>query len=272
MRFFYPPSNLPVVSSRSFTDQCGNNITLPNPPRRIVSLVPSQTELLCDLGLDIEIVGITRFCIHPAHWRFQKTIVGGTKKFRFEVIDRLQPDLIIGNKEENDKESIEVLAERYPIWVSDIVTLSDAYAMIRSVGDMTNRADKATQIIHSIEEAFRSLKKRPAKKVLYLIWKNPWMGVGAKTFIHSMLETMGFQNVLLHKPRYPELSNEEMIALAPEVILLSSEPYPFKEKHQEELQALFPMSKIMLVDGEMFSWYGSRLIQAPAYFNRLVFE
>lgn len=254
--------------SRSFSDQLGETVILAQPPQRIVSLVPSQTELLYDLLLDKEVVGITKFCIHPHHWRKQKKIIGGTKNFNFDEIDSLKPDLIIANKEENYKEGIHRLKEKYPVWTSDIVSFDDALQMIRSVSQITDRERRGAELVQNINSAFDGLKKQPAKRVLYLIWRNPWMAAGSGTFIHTLLHRLGFKNCLENRHRYPELSMDEIRQLNPEIIFLSSEPYPFQEKHQEELWEITP-SKTMLVDGEMFSWYGSRLLKAPAYFNSL---
>jgi ABC-type Fe3+-hydroxamate transport system substrate-binding protein len=250
----------------------GNEIQLSRYPNRIVSLVPSQTELLADLGLDSEIIGITKYCIHPSHWQNQKAIVGGTKNFEIEIIDRLNPDLIIGNREENTKEGILELRKKYPVWTSEIYTLEDALQMIRGIGDLVDKREKSQQIILEIKKAFEAVKKFPPRKVLYLIWRKPWMAAGRNTFINSMLEKIGLQNCLPEDSRYPELSNDEMTSLDPEIVLLSSEPYPFKEKHIEEIQTLLPTTKIILVDGEMFSWYGSRLLKASEYLQSLSLE
>lgn len=252
----------------SCTDQMGRTCNLPAKPRRIVSLVPSQTELLYSLGLDLETVGITKFCVHPSEWLQRKTIVGGTKVFRFDVIEELRPDLILGNKEENYKEGIEQLSSRYPLWMSDIVTLTDALHMIREIGSITDKNAEAVRLMQSIQAEFSVMKKNKTARVLYLIWRNPWMAAGPGTFIHSMLEHIGWINVL-EKDRYPTLTNEELKQLNPEILLLSSEPYPFKEMHIAELREQLPASKIILVDGEMFTWYGSRLVNAPAYFQSL---
>ncbi len=250
-------------------DQRGKNIAIPFPPRRIISLVPSQTELLADLGLEQQVVGITKFCIHPPVWRKTKALVGGTKHFDFEAIQSLQPDLIIGNKEENYKEGIEALEGRYPVWISDIVTLQDAFGMIAGVGQITGSSLAAGRIIDGIRDAFAQIKRHKQLSVLYLIWKKPWMAAGSGTFIHEMLATIGLNNVTAHLPRYPELTPQQIQELKPDLIFLSSEPYPFQDKHKAGLQELCPASKILLVDGEMFSWYGSRLLKAPAYFNSL---
>ncbi len=236
-------------------------------PKRIISLVPSQTELLFDLGLEQEVVGITKFCIHPYRWFREKTKIGGTKKFWLDKINELKPDLIIGNKEENYPEGIEKLRE-YPVWMSEVNSFSDATEMIQGVGKITDREDQADNLIGEIARAFEGLNVRPPKSVLYLIWKDPWMAAGKNTFINSMLEKMGLVNCLMDD-RYPELSIEKIKRLDPELIFLSSEPYPFKEIHKRELHGFFPSAEVHKVDGEMFSWYGSRLREAPRYFNGL---
>jgi ABC-type Fe3+-hydroxamate transport system substrate-binding protein len=254
---------------RIFSDQCGNRISLPRAPSRIVSLVPSQTELLHDLGLGNEVVGITKFCVHPASWKKEKAIIGGTKNFNFDVIDELQPDLIIGNKEENYKEGIEALQKKYNVWMSDIFSLDDALEMIEQVGEICERQEKATEIVDEIRSSFNKLSSAGQQRVLYLIWKGPWMCAGKNTFIDSMLLKIGFVNAVI-RLRYPELASAEIADLHPDIIFLSSEPYPFKDKHISSLQEICPRSKVMLVDGEMFSWYGSRLRLAVDYFNGVV--
>lgn len=256
-----------------FTDQLQNTIFLAEKPKRIISLVPSQTELLFDLGLENEVVGLTKFCIHPAGKVKSKTKIGGTKNFNFEAIDALQPDLIIGNKEENYQEGIEKLAQKYPVWMSDIFTLEGALEMIRKVGELTGKAESANVIVAEIEAGFIALPKPKAKiSAAYFIWKDPYMAVGSNTFINDMLLRCGFENVFANAERYPEIGREMLQKSKPELILLSSEPYPFQEKHFQEFQELLMEAKIKIVDGEMFSWYGSRLLKAPAYFQQLISE
>jgi ABC-type Fe3+-hydroxamate transport system substrate-binding protein len=252
-----------------FTDQLSNSIEIPFLPKRIISLVPSQTELLADLGLEQQVVGITKFCIHPESWRKNKAIIGGTKNFRFDVIDSLKPDLIIGNKEENYPQGIDQLRLQYPVWMSDIVSLHDALVMMEQIGIITNTSAKANVIIDHIKSDFESIQKLPERKTLYLIWKKPWMGAAPGTFIHELMIVAGLQNSLQEHTRYPELSAEDISRLNPEVIFLSSEPYPFQQQHIAELQLLCPQAKVILVDGEMFSWYGSRLLKFPAYLKLL---
>lgn len=253
---------------KTVTDQIGNKVTFTFPPQRIVSLVPSQSELLYDLGLDEQVVGITKFCELPVSWFKSKTKIGGTKKIHLEIVDSLHPDLIIGNKEENDKANVENLWKKYPVWMSDIFNLHDALAMISSVGEITNTKESSNIIVSQITSAFDQIRKYNGS-VLYLIWKKPWMGVGTQTFINDMLERIGLVNVLRDRTRYPELSSEQIHDLKPDYIFLSTEPYPFQEKHLEELKDIAPYSQLKLVDGQFFSWYGSRLIKAPEYFRSL---
>lgn len=246
----------------------GRSVLVPERPQRIVSLVPSQTELLYDLGLDDRVVGITKFCVHPQQWRKTKTIVGGTKQYRFDVIDALKPDLIIGNREENERSGIEQLAASYPVWMSDIFTLSDAIQMIESVGSLTQKEFKSRAMCQAISKSFERVGGKMKARALYLIWRMPFMAAGKNTFIDEMLTVAGFENCV-KEMRYPELNNDDLRALDPEVVLLSSEPYPFAQKHIKEIETVLPRAEVKLVDGEMFSWYGSRLMKAVAYFEKL---
>ena len=248
------------------TDQMGGTFHFKKVPARIISLVPSQTEFLFDLGMGDEIVGVTKFCVHPKEKCREKARIGGTKKFNFEAIDQLRPDLIIGNKEENYKEGIEVLKARYPVWMSDISTLDEALEMMRKLGSLLNKSDEAQAIVHEIEEAFKNLSLPMTRRALYFIWKDPYMCVGRDTFIHEMLPKCGLENALKGQSRYPVLTADEISMLDPDVILLSSEPYPFQEKHVNEFREICPRADIAIVDGELFSWYGSRLRYSAAYF------
>ncbi|MEP1085927.1 MAG: helical backbone metal receptor [Algoriphagus sp.] len=250
-----------------FTDQLNRRISLSSSPQRIISLVPSQTELLVDLGLEEKIVGVTKFCVHPHGLTKRKTIVGGTKNYRMEVIESLKPDLIIGNKEENEQVGIEKLMEKYPVWMSDIYTLKDSLGMILSLGDMLEVREKAEAIIRQLGIDFAQPSPMRGRAV-YLIWKDPIMVAGVDTFINEMLGFAGFENAVVAR-RYPELTEEELCNLNPEYLLLSSEPYPFKENHIKSFQTLLPKAKVNLVDGEIFSWYGSRLLHAKAYFDTM---
>ncbi len=257
--------------ARTIYDMLGRALVFKNVPKRIVSLVPSQTELLYDLGLDEEVVGITKFCVHPDEWFRNKERVGGTKKLDIEKIRSLQPDLIIANKEENEQEQIEALAKEFPVWISDIYNLPSALQMIQVVGQLTDREQAANMLVDDIVQGFNNLHKaNTPKRVAYFIWRDPWMSIGNDTFIHSMITTMGWQNVLANETRYPEVSLEQLKALSPELVLLSSEPFPFKEQHIDEVKAVLPDVEVKLVDGEMFSWYGSRLKKALDYLQGLI--
>ncbi len=255
----------------SFTDQLQKEIFLKAFPQRIVSLVPSITELLFDLNLDDEITGITKFCAHPETWFKTKTKVGGTKNINQDIIASLQPQLIIANKEENVKEQIEALENICPVFTTDVHDLNSALQMIEMIGAITNKTNEAHSITQKIKNEFSHLKI-PEKKLraCYLIWRKPYMTIGGDTFINSMLERCGFENIFKRYKRYPEISISQLSTANCELIMLSSEPFPFKEKHIYELQALLPSAKIILVDGEMFSWYGSRLQYAPKYFGELL--
>jgi len=240
-------------------------------PKRIISLVPSQTELLHWLGLEEEIIAITKFCVHPHSWFEQKTRIGGTKAINIDKIKELLPDLIIANKEENVKEQVEMLAGICPVWVTDVNTLEDAYQMINDIGALTGRENKAAELVSLIMANFNVLSQNnamnPGIPTAYLVWKDPFMTVGGDTFISDMMEKAGLQNIFRYQTRYPETTLSQIRSMNCRLLLLSSEPYPFKEKHITALQQELPGIKILLADGEIFSWYGSRLLLAPDYFK-----
>ena len=230
--------------------------------------MPSQTELLHYLGLEKETIGITKFCVHPDKWFRNKNRVGGTKNIDIQKIINLQPDLIIANKEENVKEQVEQVAAHFPVWVSDVNTPEDAYQMIADIGTLTGKTSKAAALVSAIKFEFDQLSlPRLPLPACYLIWKDPYMTIGRDTFIHHMLEKAGYENVFAARLRYPQVSVNEIRESGCKVVLLSSEPYPFKQKHIDELQEQLPGVGIQLVDGEMFSWYGNRLLLAPSYFR-----
>ena len=255
-------------------DQMNNVIRLGSFPRRIISLVPSQTELLIDLGLEDRLIGITNYCIHPRDKVKSINKVGGTKRVNLKKVAKLQPDLIIANKEENLKEEIEELQEQYPVWISDIQNLNNALDMITSIGKLTNKEDESCRIATEISTRFETLTNRIApqkQSVAYFIWRAPWMIAAKGTFIDHIIHLLKLQNTYqTTEERYLEIQLPDLQEQNPDHIFLSSEPFPFKEKHQKELQELFPNSKVHLVDGEMFSWYGTRLLHAPEYFEDLL--
>lgn len=245
----------------------GRSIEIAQKPIRIISLVPSQTELLHYFGLEEEVIGITKFCVHPKTWHQTKTRIGGTKNIDFGKIDQLQPDLIIGNKEENNEADILKLAEKYPVWMSDVNTLPDALDMIDAIGKITKREIQSKKLIKDIHAA-KSKTVRKQKTAIYLIWKDPYMAVGNNTFIGEILNEIGIQN-LVTTSRYPEITIEEIQQLQPDLLLLSTEPYPFATNHLNAINKELKNIEVQLVDGEMFSWYGSRLVESFTYFNEI---
>ncbi|MFD1552438.1 cobalamin-binding protein [Putridiphycobacter roseus] len=253
-------------------DQIGHSFSLPEAPKRIISLVPSQTELLFDLGLGDRVVGITKFCVHPKKWHQSKVRVGGTKNVDFEKIANLSPDLIIGNKEENTQSEILELQEKYPVYTSDIKTIPEALNFINAMGELFNKQAKAIEIAQNIKKELQDLQQVKGK-VLYLIWKNPYMCAGSNTFIAQLLNRVGLTIAkTADTGRYPVLTENEIRDLNADYIFLSSEPFPFGIKHIEALQAV-SNAKVVLVDGELFSWYGSRLLMFKAYWeNTLMLE
>lgn len=234
------------------------------PARRIVSLVPSLTELLASLGLDGEVVGLTRFCVHPEGWKARKRIVGGTKTVDPEKVRPLAPDLVIASKEENVREQVVEITAFAPVHLTDIATVEGALAEIRTIGGLVGRQAQADALAADLARGFGALTPLAEPvRALYLIWRDPWMGAGGDTFISDVLTRGGFVNVLADRDRYPSLTPDAIGALAPEVVLLSSEPYPFGPKHADEIRPLAPGADVALVDGEAFSWYGPRMGLAP---------
>lgn len=255
---------------KTWVDQLNNQLILPDKPQRIISLVPSQTELLFDLGLDEEIIGVTQYCIHPAQKVRTKIKIGGTKRFRLNTIKQLNPDLIIANKEENYLIGVKQLQENYPVWLSDVKTLDDAYQLIQNLGAIVGKPVVAENLCEQIRREFSILAEQCYQSIrtAYIIWRKPYMVAANNTFINNMLSIAKLENVFADTERYPVITAEQLQVKAPELILLSSEPYPFQEQHIQELQTICPTATIKVVDGQMFSWYGSRLYYTPNYIMR----
>jgi ABC-type Fe3+-hydroxamate transport system substrate-binding protein len=238
---------------------------------KVVSLVPSITEALFDLGLtENEIVGRTKFCIHPEEKVKNVAIIGGTKNINIDKIKTLQPDLILANKEENIKEQVEALMEDFKVIVTNVENIEDNYYLLKNLGQLFHKEERAQLFNLKIYEILNEAKTKSIIKVAYLIWKNPYMTVGSDTFIHKILGEIGFENIFKDKTRYPEIQTEDLAEA--DIIMLSSEPFPFKEKHIEELKEFYPDKKIMIVDGEAFSWYGTHIAKCENYFKDLISE
>jgi iron complex transport system substrate-binding protein len=259
---------------KTLIDQLGTSHSFESSPQRIISLVPSQTELLYDLGLEDSIVGITKFCVHPYHLKSTKKIVGGTKKVNYDKIRLLEPDIIICNKEENTKKIVEELSRICPVWVTDIYTIEDNFQMISDFGQLFDKRTEARKWNDKLAFALSDFKDFiaaiPVQKAAYFIWKNPYMVAGSGTFINELLKLNHFQNQFASHERYPEIELENIEKEGDlDLILLSSEPFPFKAEDGFEIARHTKNSKAILVDGEMFSWYGSRLLKAFEYFKFL---
>jgi ABC-type Fe3+-hydroxamate transport system substrate-binding protein len=257
---------------KTFKDQIGRKLQFEKTPKRIICLVPSLTELLVDLGLENSIIGVTKFCMHPTHLRKSKTVVGGTKKINIDEIKALQPDIILCNKEENTKEIVSQCSEIAQVYVSDIYTIKDTLEVINWCGEIFNCTEKAIELnteLHQLLDNFNVfIKDKKTLKVAYFIWKNPWMVAGNKTFINHLLSLNKYENIFSSQDRYPEIELKNLENNT-DLILLSSDPYPFNEKHILEIKEYSKTSKIILVNGEYFSWYGSRLLKAFDYFKEL---
>lgn len=238
--------------------------------RRIVSLVPSQTEYILDLigdNKDINVVGRTKFCIHPANKVSDITIVGGTKQVHIDKIKALNPDIVICNKEENTEEIANEIEAFFPVFTSEITTIDSALDYMLRIAQLLDLSEEGDIIKTQINQAIKGYQPIKQKKAIYLIWKDPYMAAGGDTFIDKMMNAAGYNNVLHDQLRYPTVILDDIKSYNPDVIFLSSEPYPFQEKHVSEFDALNIPTHV--VDGEMFSWYGTRMLKSWEYFNQL---
>lgn len=252
-----------------FTDQLGEVVQLDNLPSRIVSLVPSITELLFDLGLGDRVVGVTEFCVHPQEAKTGKVRLSGPMSFTVEEVEALQPDLILGNREENPQEIIEALQATFPVWMADIRTLEDALAMMVSIGQMTGKTSEARALAEEIRTGMEALQQYPSHRVAYFIWRKPYRVAAGNTFINEMLKLCSLENVFADLNRYPEVSIKQIKDANPNLLMLSSDPFPFSDKHGEAFAEQGIKTPYLLVDGEMFCWTGSRLKHAKEYFVAL---
>lgn len=242
----------------TWKDSLSTELHFDQRPQRVISLVPSITEWLIDMG--VEVVGRTKFCVHPEEKVADIPVIGGTKNFRFDTIERLTPDLIIGNKEENYKEGIQRLRESNPVWMTVINSFSDAIDCFDQLSDCLAIAARWQEKRTLLLERYEGLKKEKSGSVIYLIWLDPWMAVGQQTYVNSFLEATGYEN-RIKLDRYPTLTIEEIKKQAPDYLFLSSEPFPFKQQHVEQLHAQLPNTTVRLVNGEYYSWYGTRLLK-----------
>ena len=252
-----------------FQDQLHRSFELTSIPKRIISLVPSQTELLVDLDLEDSIVGVTHFCVHPEGLRNKKTSLGGTKKVNLRKVRDLKPDIILCNKEENTREMVTALTEIAPVHCSAVANLEDNAQLIRMYGELFDKSEEADFLIQNIENSRQDLVQvvsdSKPRRVAYFIWNKPLMVAGQGTFINEMLALNRMINVF-NLDRYPETDLDTLRTMEIDEILLSSEPFPFEQKHKKAFSGI--SEKVTLVDGEYFSWYGSRVLKALKYFRQ----
>lgn len=233
---------------------------------RVVSLCPSLTELVFDLGRGADLVGVTKFCVHPAQGVAAIEKVGGTKNPKVDRIVELAPDLVLLNEEENRAEDAESLREAgIRCHVSFPRTAGETAEMVRSIGAALGSADEAGTIAAEIEaraeRARAAARGRPPVRFACLIWRRPWMAAAGDTFLDALLGLAGGVNVFADRAdRYPEVTATELASADPDAILLTSEPFPFREEHADELAGAtgLPRERFVFVDGELLSWHGSR--------------
>jgi len=257
----------------TFTDQLHREIQIEQPPKKIVSLVPSITELLFDLGLEGQISGRTKFCIHPEDKVKHVPTIGGVMGLDYHKLKEIGPDLILASKEENGMNEINEIANDFPVWVCNINNLEDALAMIRSIGEMCQVNKNAEKMEQDILQEFKKLDEIPegVVKGAYIVWKNPLYTINQNTFIHDMLRRIGVENVFAGKEEsYPKILEEELQKKNTDYIFLPSEPYNFTEREAREFRKKFPKTEVRRVDGEYFAWYGSHLLKAPSYFKQIL--
>ncbi len=260
-----------MVDFIKVTDDLGREVNIPFPPKRIISTVPSTTQFLFDLGLGDRVISKTKFCKYPTDKIARLPNIGGTKDLYIDKIRLLDPDLILANEEENTKTQIEELGEEFPVYVCKVRNYDEALQNILNTGKILGAEPKSFEIANQIHSDFAQLSiHKTSQTVLYLVWKDPYMAIGKDTFINSMIEKCGFINAIEDTTsRYPKLDAEKIQNINPDLIFLSSEPFPFNQKHIQEIQKLLPNSKIELVDGEMFSWFESHLLKAAQYLKEL---
>jgi len=261
-----------MTPSNSLTDAIGQRHE-PAPDARIVCLVPSITELLCELGLADKLVGRTGFCIHPHEVVAAIPKVGGTKDVNIEKIRKLAPTHVVVNIDENEKPTVDRLAEFVPhVVVTHPNTPRDNLALARLMGGIFGAEAAAGRWCAAFEDEYTALKALPPgqpRTVLYCIWQDPWMTVSKDTYIASMLAELGWQvPALVEGERYPRFDWSQQLVDGLDAVLLSTEPYRFTEEHADALEKQIGIP-VLLVDGEMMSWYGSRALEGLRYLRRL---
>ena len=254
-----------------FFDDLGKTIFINKIPKRIVSLCPSITETLCELGLSDKIIACTDYCIHPIDKVKNINKIGGPKNFSEEKILKLSPDIIFAVKEENDANKIINISKKITTYVFDINSIKEGIELIKALGNIFEIQNIANVFIEKILEGYKNLPKVNSNiQCLYLVWKNPYIAVGSGSFIDSVLNKLNLRNCLRNsEKKYPKI-NLNNFENNFDLIILPSEPYRFSNKDIEELENVFPEKVIIKVDGEMFSWYGTHQLKSISYFDKFV--
>ena len=261
--------------SAPVVDASGVALTLPAPPRRIVSLIPSVTEILFALGLEEAVAGCTIYCSEPPDGVATKTRIGGEKNPRLELIREIGTDLVIANVEENARGHVETLRSwGIPVFVTYPRTVAGGIELVRQLGQVTGAALRAAEMATMLERRLAEVSARQIgrarARVFCPIWRHPYMTINADTYVHDMLAVCGGDNVFARLPtRYPEISLADVAQAGPEVILLPDEPYRFRRPHMADFAPFREIpavrdGRIHLVDGKLLSWYGPRIERALA--------
>lgn len=257
-----------IADMLEWVDDRGFPLGLHAVPERLVSLVPSLTETLVDLGGEDRIVGVTKFCVHPDHLRRERTRIGGTKGIHVGAVLDLKPDLVIANLEENDAQDVMALEiAGVPCWVCDVRSVERAFRLLsemgRLIGEEARGVEMESRVRAAWEETRQQILPGGHRRSAYAVWRDPWMWAGADAYIQDVMRWWGW-SPWPEVDRYPEMKMHALVEAEIEEVLLPSEPFPFKEEHRAECAGL----STRLVDGEMFSWYGSRMLKVPEYFRQ----
>lgn len=258
-------------------DCLGNEMSLPKNITKIVSLVPSISELIYDLNVESKLVGVTKFCVHPKYFQIEKTVVGGVQEFDIEKIKALKPDVVFASKDENFEEEILELQKYVPVYVTDVKSVDEAKQMIEDFGVLLNCRNDASKILMKIEMQLQDLEKVTGdllfRSAAYFVWNEPWVAAGKDTFVDSMLKLIKVNNVFSNlKERYPMVTGANIHIANPDMIMLPSEPFYFQDQQAMEISAHTHDAATFFVDGQMFSWYGSRLVKSLDYLKLLAIK
>lgn len=250
---------------KTITDHLGRTVTVPDTPKRIVSICPAITSTIFEFGAGDTLVGRTEYCIFPVHEVEKVPIVGGTKQVDFARIRELNPDLIVAEKEENTKVIVQTLAKEFPVFVFEVQSIQHNERFIRDVGKLVGKEQAAADMLEKVKTSFATFPKIEGATAAYMIWQEPYMVVGHDTFINAVLTSMGLVNPFIDKKsRYPIIQFDQIQAANLDYLLLASEPFHFTNEHREAFQKILPNTKVLNVDGEMF-WYGSQSVPGFRY-------